>query len=136
MEVVRADAADVERRSAAGLHMIDGLAVHLDLADPCLAATGEQAQRHSALDRAAAKRPGDDRAATLDAEDAIDREPRWAAGQTPGEDAADQRDERRPQLVEAGARGRRDHEDGGTGEARSVEEVARRGGYLAPPGPP
>ncbi len=127
------DAAHVERGSTAGGDPFDGPAVDLDLADSCLAPAGQQAQRHSPLDRAAAERPGDDRAATLDAEDSVDREPGGAAGQTPGEDAIDERDERRPELVEARPCGRGDDDDRGAGEDRSVEQVTRGGGHFGCP---
>ena len=106
-------------------------AVDLDLADPCLAPAGEQADPHAALQPAAPKGPGHDRPAALDAEGAIDRQAGRAVGQSVSRDPLDERHERRSQLRDAVPGGGGHDEDLGTRETCPLEEPARRLGDLA-----
>jgi hypothetical protein len=121
VEVGHADAADVERGPAAASHPIDRPAVDLDFADADFAATGEEAERHPSLERPATQRARDHRPAALHRECPIDRESCRTGRQAAGKDSIDERDERRPKLVKAGARRRRYDDDRSAGEASSVE---------------
>ena len=108
MQFARIDTAEIQCRPAAGSHSVHGCTVHLYLADPHLTVAREESQPRRTLQWPSAQRSGDDGAAALDGEDAVDRQRRWSVREV---DAVAKRDHPLADVVDAlaGHAGHRDH---------------------------